>query len=326
MRAVVLTGAGGDEVVRVLERPDPVPGAGEVVVAQRYAGVNPADVLQRQGRYPPPPGAPSDVPGLEVAGTVVARGPDARRFVLGERVFGIVGGGGLADRVAVHESALTAVPDALDEPGAAAVPEVHVTAHDALVTRGGLLAGDLVVVRGATGGVGTAALQLVRELGANAIGVHRDPGAASFVASFGARPATEATVAAAVAETSDGRGADLVLELVGGPALAEDVALLAIGGRVVVVGVGAGARAELPLLELMARRGAIHGTVLRARDRDEKAAAVAAFARDVVPLFAERRVHPVIDRVVPLGRAAEAFALLEAGGRRGKVLLDLDPA
>lgn len=323
MRAVVFTGAGGDEVVQVVERPDPEPGPGEVVIAARYAGVNPADLLQREGRYPAPPGSPPDVPGLEVAGTVIARGPGAERFALGDRVLGIVGGGGLADRVVAHESALAPVPGALDERGAAAVPEVHVTAHDALVTRGGMVAGAVVVVRGATGGVGSAAVQQARALGARVIGVVRDDAASGFVAELGGVPATATTLADEVARLSDGRGADVVLELVGGDAVAQDVRLLTLGGRVVVVGVGAGARAELPLLELMARRASVHGTVLRARDRADKAAAVAAFAGDVLPLLADGRVRPVIERVLPLARAAEAIALLATPGRRGKVLLDL---
>jgi len=324
VRAVVFTGPGGDEVVRVVERPDPAPGPGEVVVLQRFAGVNPADVLQREGRYPAPPGAPPDVPGLEVSGVVVERGEGAERFAPGARVLGIVGGGGLADHVVVHESALAAVPDALDGLAAAALPEVGVTAHDALVTRGALVAGEVVVVRGATGGVGSLAVQLAAAIGATVVGVHRDPAAAGFVRDLGGRPSLPTDLAGAVVEASGGRGADLVLELVGGASFSEDVGLLAVGGRVVVVGVGAGSHVELSLLDLMTRRASVHGTVLRARDRREKAAAVAAFARDVLPLVAGGRVRPIVERVLPMARAAEALALLEAGGRRGKVLLDLE--
>jgi NADPH:quinone reductase len=323
MRAVTFTGVGGDEVVAVADRPDPLPGDGQVLIAPRFAGLNPADLLQRAGRYPAPPGWPADIPGLEVAGRVVAVGPGMATWRVGDRVLGLVGGGGLADRVVADGSALVRVPDELDDLAAAAVPEAFVTAHDALVTCGGLAAGQLVVVQGANGGVGTAAVQLAAAAGARVLAVHRDPEAHDLLASLGAVPVPAGTLAAAVERVGEGRGVDLVLELVGAPNLADDLSVLATAGRIVVVGVSAGARVELSLLDLMGRRASLVGTVMRSRSRQERADAVAAFARDVVPLLADGRVAPVIEHVAPLAGALEAFARLARPGRRGKVLLDL---
>lgn len=321
MRTVVLTGVG--DRVDVVDRPDPVPGPGEVVVAPRFAGVNPADLLQRDGRYPAPPGWPADVPGLEVAGTVVAVGPDAGPWAVGDRVLGLVGGGGLAERVVAEAAAVARVPDAIDDLAAAAVPEAFVTAHDALVTLGGLGAGATLVVRGANGGVGTAAVQLGAALGARVLGVHRDPAAGELVAALGGRPVAPGDLADVVDAVTEGRGADVVLELVGGPAVDEDVDLVAPGGRVVVVGLSGGSRVDLSLADLLRHRATVVGTVLRGRAPHERAAAVAAFARDVLPLLADGRVAPVVEHVVPMSSVAEAFARLERPGRRGKVLLDL---
>jgi NADPH:quinone reductase-like Zn-dependent oxidoreductase len=328
MRAVSYEGAGGNEVVRVVTRDDPVPGPGEVLVAARFAGVNPADLLQREGRYPPPPGAPEDVPGLEVAGTVLACGPDATRFAPGQRVMGLVAGGGLADRVVVDQGALVAVPDTLDDTAAAAVPEAYITAHDALVTQGRLSAGGRAVVQGVTGGVGGAAAQIGVALGATVLGVHRDPAAFEDVAATGAVPVLRADLLETVRRLPSGPGrtvgVDVVVELVGAPNIADDLAILATGGRIVVVGVGAGARVELSLLDLMVRRGALIGTVLRSRDRAQRAAAVAAFADDVLPLLASGRIVPRIEQVLPVDRVTDALDLLATPGRRGKVLVSFD--
>jgi NADPH2:quinone reductase len=322
----VLTGAGGVEVVEVQDRPDPVPGPGEVLVEARYAGLNPADSLQRAGRYPPPSGAPPDVPGLELCGTVQARGPGATRWKPGDRVFGLVGGGGLASRVAVHETNVTRVPDALDDRDAAAVPEVFITAHDAIVTQCGLSEGETLLVHGAAGGVGTAACQIAAEVGARAIAVVRSDGAAATAAAVGAQPVRDETFADEVAELTRGRGADVILELVGAPHFPANLGALAPKGRIVIVGVAAGALAELPLLALMQRRASIRGTVLRPRPVEEKALAVEAFARDVVPALAEGRMHAVVDSVFPLDQIREAFLRLDGRGKAGKVLVVFDAA
>jgi NADPH:quinone reductase len=316
MRAIVFTGAGGPEVMRLEERPDPVPGDGEVLVGARYAGVNTADLAQRAGAYPAPAGAPQDVPGLEVAGTVLAVGHSVQGFEEGDRVFGLVGGGGLADRVVVNARHVSHVPAALNEEEAAAVPEAFITAHDALVTRGSLGLGDVLLVNGANGGVGTAAVQIGVVAGARVFASARSRH--DELRRLGAE-AVEPR--AAMQAVRDAGGADVVLELVGGPNIDADVVALAQKGRIVVVGTSAGAHAEVSLGKLMGKRGAIHGTVLRARVLEEKAAAVQRFAHEVVPNLAAERMQAIVDRVFPAEAAADAFDHMSSSGKFGKVLL-----
>ncbi len=318
MRAVVFTGAGGNEVVRLEERADPEPDGHEVLLEVRYAGLNPADLAQRAGRYPAPPGSPPDVPGIETAGTVLATGTGVNGLQPGDRVFGLVGGGGLADRVLAHERHVVRVPDEIGERDAAAVPEAFVTAHDALV-QGGLRMGGLVVVNGANGGVGTAAVQIAAAAGARVLAVVRSESLREQVAALGAE-ALAPDLAVEGARTRG--GADLVLELVGAANLEGDLRSLAAKGRIVVVGTGAGAKADLDLRVLMGKRATITGTVLRARTLEEKAAAVQAFAREVVPHLASGRIRPLVDAVFPAEDATAAFDRLEASGKLGKVLLD----
>ena len=323
MRAVVFNGAGGNEVVAVEERADPVPGPGEVLVSVPFAGLNPADTIQRAGRYPAPPGSPPDIPGLEVAGRIVACGAGVATWKPGDRVFGIVGGGGLADRVVVHESHVTAVPDGLDDPGAAAVPEVFITAHDAIIGQAGLAAGETLLVHGGAGGVGTAAIQIGVDAGARVLATVRSDRSAEAVAAFGAEPVVDTGFAATVSEATGGAGADVILELVGAPHFPGNLEALALRGRIVVVGVGAGAETPVSLIGLMVKRASVRGTVLRPRSLAEKAAAVAAFARDVVPALAAGRVRPVVDSVYPLEQVTAAFDRLDGPGKVGKVLLEL---
>lgn len=319
MRAVVFTGAGGNEVVRLEVRDDPVPSGGEVLVEVRYAGLNPADLAQRAGRYPAPPGSPADVPGLEVSGLVVDRGPGALRFEPGERVFGIVGGGGLADRVVVHERHVAHVPDGLADVAAAAVPEAFVTAHDAVMTQAGLRMGELLVVNGANGGVGTAGVQIGAAAGARVLATVRSAEVRARVAELGA----DVIAPEALVGEADARGgADVVLELVGAPNLDSNLDALALKGRIVVVGTGAGDSAPLGLRKLMGKRARIMGTALRARPLEEKAAAVQAFAREVVPHLADGRIVPLVDSVFPAEEAPAAFDRLASSGKLGKVLLD----
>lgn len=320
MRAVTFTGAGGNEVVRLEQRADPEPDGSDVLIAVRYAGLNPADLAQRAGRYPAPPGSPVDVPGLEVAGTVLAVGDAVAGLEPGDRVFGLVGGGGLADRVIAHERHLVTVPDTLAEREAAAVPEAFVTAHDALV-QGGLRLGALVVVNGANGAVGTAAVQIAASAGARVLAVVRSERLHAELATLGADVITpDAAVEAARARG----GADLVLELVGASNLAGDLRSLAPQGHIVVVGAGAGADAALDLRQLMGRRATITGTGLRVRPLEQKAAAVQAFAREVVPHLATGRMRPLVDTVFPASEVTAAFDRLEAAGKLGKVLLDFE--
>ena len=319
MRAVVFAGHGGNEVVRLEERPDPVPGTHEVLVAARFAGINWADVAQRQGNYPPPPGAPADIPGLEVAGEVVATGPGVLGWQVGDRVFGLVGGGGLADRVVAHERHLAPVPRGLSGEVAAAVPEAYITAHDAVFTRGGLALGEVLLVNGANGAVGSAGVQLGLAAGARVVASVRSPDSARPLAEAGAVVVTPETVAERLASLG---GAGVVLELVGAPNLDLDLGGLAPRGRIVIVGSDAGAEASISLRRLMGMRASLHGTVLRARPMEEKGAAVQLFARSVVPLLAAGRVTMAIDRVFPAAEATAAFDYLAKPGKFGKILLD----
>jgi NADPH:quinone reductase len=316
VRAIVYKGVGGPEVMRLEERPDPVPGSDELVLAARFAALNTADLAQRAGNYPAPPGAPQDVPGLEVAGVVVAAGSNVCDFQEGDRAFGLVGGGGLADRVLAHERHVVKVPDSLSDEEAAAVPEAFITAHDAIVTQGELRLGDLLLVNGANGGVGSAAVQLGVAAGARVVASAR---------SHHDRLTELAAEAASPEEAFDlvrGRGgADVVLELVGAPNLQADIDALTSWGRVVIVGTGAGADASLSLRALMAKRGRILGTTLRARPLEQKAAAVQTFANEVVPHLASARLHAVVDRIFPVEDAAAAFGAMASSGKFGKILL-----
>jgi len=319
VRAIVYTGAGGNEVVALEERATPAPSGDDVLVAVRYAGLNPADIAQRNGHYPAPPGSPADIPGIEVSGTVIACGPTALRFAPGDRVLGLVGGGGLADHVLAHELHVTSVPEQLDELAAAAVPEAFVTAHDAVLTQAGLRPGELLIVNGANGGVGTAAVQIAAAAGARVLATVRSPELRKAVAALGA---TVIDPAELVARAQAEGGADVVLELVGGPNLDADLLALAAKGRIVIVGTGAGAEATLDLRKLMGRRARLLGTMLRARPLDEKATAMRAFTREVVPHLASGRMAPLVDWVFPADEAAAAFDRLGESGKLGKVLLD----
>jgi putative PIG3 family NAD(P)H quinone oxidoreductase len=316
VRAVVFTGAGGNEVVSVEERPNPEPGSEDVLVRVEYAGLNPADLAQRAGSYPAPPGSPPDVPGLEVAGTVESCGSRVSSWRPGDRVFGLVGGGGLADRVNVHERCVAPVPDALDERGAAAAPEAFITAHDAAFTQAGLRLGETLLVHGAGGGVGTAAVQLGVAAGARVVATVRTPQVEDAVDGLGAQ---------IVQEQDFPRGApsaDVILELVGGAHFPANFDVLARRGRIVVVSVAGGSEIALPLGVLMQKRATILGTALRTRPLEEKAAAVRAFEREVVPGLASGRLRPLVDSVYPADAVAAAFDRLGERGKIGKVLLD----
>ncbi|HJR98391.1 MAG TPA: zinc-binding dehydrogenase [Actinomycetota bacterium] len=318
MKAVAFTGAGGNEVVEVVERPDPIVGPDDVLLAVTVAGMNPADLEQREGRYPAPRGVVPDVPGLEVAGSVLAAGERVTSWSPGDRVFGLVGGGGLASRVVVHERCVTRVPELLGPDQAAAVPEAFITAHDAL-RQCRLRPGETVLVHGATGAVGSAAVGIACVSGARVIAPIGSSEGAEAVASIGAEPVDDR--AEAIASAAGPRGVDVVVELVGGASVKTALDVLAVGGRIVVISVAGGSTAELDLLRLMVRRATIRGTVLRARPLDEKAAAVQAFAREVVPMLADGRLAPSIDSVFDIGDVRAAFGRLAERGKRGKVLV-----
>ena len=306
-----------DGEVTVAEHPDPQPGSGEVLVRVRAAGLNGADMLQRAGGYPAPPGSPPDIPGLELAGEVAALGPNAQRFAEGDRVMGIVGGGGQGELCVVHERQLMPVPGNLDWPAAGGVPEVFTTAHDALFTQCRLGAGERLLVHGAAGGVGTAAVQLGAAAGARVTATVRNPQLRDEVAALGAADVLD----------PDGFGEhgpyDVVLELVGAPNLADDLNALATGGRIVVIGVGGGFKAELNLLALMGKRAAIRGSTLRARPLEEKAATARAMERHVLPLLERGAVRVPVADTFALDDVADAYERFAAGGKLGKIVLTL---
>jgi NADPH:quinone reductase len=304
-----------DGEVLVEEHPDPEPGAGEVLVRVRAAGLNGADILQRAGRYPAPAGSPADIPGLELAGEVVGRGPGAGRFSEGDRVMAVVGGGGQAELAVVHERAATPVPGALDWPEAGGAPEVLTTAHDALFTQAGLQIGERLLVHGGAGGVGTAAVQLGRAAGARVTATVRNADLRQAVGGLGAE---------VLAHDDDWAGSgpfDVVLELVGAPNLPGNLKALATGGRIAVIGVGAGPKAELNLLALMGKRARIHGSTLRARPLEGKAAAARALEAHVLPLLESGDVRVPVAETFDLGAAADAYERFASGGKLGKIVL-----
>lgn len=322
MRCVVYTGAGGNEVVSCEERPDPVCGDEEVLINAAFAGLNGADVAQRGGHYPAPPGWPADVPGLEVAGVIEQVGAKVRGWQVGDRAYGLVGGGGLADRVAVHERCVVRVPSRLDAREIAAIPEVFITAHDAVATQAGLRPGDTLLVHGAAGGVGSAAVQIGIAAGATVIGISRHAEGRAAIAGWGATAIDADGWVEAVAELTGGRGADVILELVGAPNFAGNMQAIARRGRLAIVGIGAGQKVELMLRDLMTKRATLFGTTLRARPLEEKIDAIQRFHRECGPLLDAGRLNPVIDRAFPWIEAADALARMESSGKVGKVLLD----
>ena len=298
----------------VEERPDPEPGAGQVLVAVRAAGINGADILQRKGGYPAPPGAPPDIPGLELAGEVVARGPGAERFEEGDRVMAILGGGGQAELAVLHERAAMPVPEALDWPRAGGASEVFTTAHDALFTQAGLRPGERLLVHGAAGGVGTAAVQLGRMAGARVTASVRREELRAGVQALGATAIDPEGFA-------DSGPFDVVLELVGAPNLPDNLKALATGGRIVVIGVGAGFKAEVNLLAMMGKRATLRASTLRARPLEEKALAMRRVETEVLPGFDSGALDVPVAATFPLDQAEAAYDRFTEGGKLGKVVL-----
>ncbi|MGK2950625.1 MAG: zinc-binding dehydrogenase [Acidimicrobiales bacterium] len=298
------------------EHPDPAPGFGEVVLEVRAAGLSNADLLQRRGLYPAPDGVAADIPGLEAAGQVVALGPGATRFAVGDRVMAVLGGAGQAERVAVHERAAMPVPEPVSWEQAGAVPENVTTAHDALFTQAGLRMGERLLVHGAAGGVGSAAVLLGAATGASVVATVRDPAKRAGVAAL-----APGVTAIDPEQFVDHGPFDVVLELVGAPNLPGDLDSLATAGRIVVIGVGAGAKAEVNLLALMAKRGRIMASTLRTRPLEQKAAAARLVEAHVLPLLADGRLALPVDAAVPMAEAAAAYDRFAAGGKLGKIVL-----
>jgi NADPH2:quinone reductase len=304
-----------NEIV-IEEHPDPLPGAGEVLVRVHAAGLNGADMMQRRGLYPAPAGSPQDIPGMEFAGEVVALGPGAERFTLGDRVMSIVGGGAQAELCVAHERMLMPVPDALDWPAAGGLPEVFTTAHDAIFTQAELRSGEHLLVHGGAGGVGTAAIQLARAAGARVTATVRDEQLRGQVEALGAQ------VIACEGFAEHGPY-DVILELVGAPNMPENLSALASGGRIAVIGVGAGAKSEVNLLALMGKRARIHGSTLRARALEDKARVARLVEHEVLPLFESGDLHVPVAEEFPLEQAAAAYERFAAGGKLGKIVLGM---
>jgi putative PIG3 family NAD(P)H quinone oxidoreductase len=321
MKAIAIAKFGGPEVLTVVERPLPEPSKGEVRVRVRATAVNRADLLQRMGAYPAPPDAPADVPGLEIAGEVDAVGPGVERLAVGDRVFGLVGGGGYAEAAVTHERALARIPESLSFEQAAAVPEAFITAHDAIVGQAHLAGGECLLVHAVGSGVGTAAVQLGRALGAFVIGTARTADKLERARALGLDAGVVpegGRFAGAVREIAEPA---VVLELVGGGYVDEDLRCIRTLGRIVLVGLLAGARHEVDLGRVLTRRARIFGTVLRARPLEEKLAVMRVFEEQVVPLLARGRLEPVIDTVMPLDDAAGAHARMASNAGFGKIVL-----
>jgi NADPH:quinone reductase len=305
-----------DSKIAVEDHPDPEPQGGELLVRVHAAGLNGADMHQLRGIYPAPPGSPPDIPGLELAGEVVAVGRGVTRFELGDRVMAVVGGGAQAELALVHERAAMPVPEELDWTAAGSVPEAFTTAHDALFTQADLTVGERVLVHGAAGGVGMAAVQLATMAGARVTATVRDPAAREHIAALG--------VNALEPEGFEEHGPfDVILELVGAPNMPGNLRALAECGRVCVIGVGAGAKVEFNLMALMGKRARLHGSMLRARSLEDKADAARRVERAVLPGFASGDLSVPVCATFPLERVADAYARFQAGSKLGKIVLEI---
>jgi putative PIG3 family NAD(P)H quinone oxidoreductase len=326
MRAIVIREPGGPEVLELKDVPTPEPARGEARVRVRATAVNRADVLQRMGMYAAPAGSPPDIPGLELAGEVDAVGEGVTELAPGDRVFGIVGGGAYAEHVVVHARALARMPRGMSFTDAAAVPEAFLTAWDAMVAQAHLASGEVVLVHAAGSGVGTAGFQLALAVGGRPIGTARTADKLTRARALGLKDGIVVEGGAFAKEVlarTAGRGVDVVLELVGGTYVAEDLACLALCGRIVVVGMMAGTKTELDLALLMHKRAELRGTVLRARPLEEKILAAKALERNLVPLFESGALRPVVDRVLPLAKAADAHRAMQGNETFGKVVLEV---
>ena len=310
MRAVTVV----DGALDWREHPDPEPGQGELLVAVRAAGINSADLMQRQGFYPAPPGSPADIPGLELAGEVERAGDGVTRFSVGDRVMAVVGGGGQGERAIVHERHAITVPSNLDWAEAGGFPEVFTTAHDALFTQCELQMGERVCVHGAAGGVGLAGVQLAAAAGATVVATVRNEALRDKVAAFGA------TVVAPEAFTEHGPY-DVILELVGAPNFPGNLDALALLGRISIIGLGAGSSVELNLLGLMQKRARMHGSALRTRSLEDKASAARRVERHVLPLLESGAVRVPVAETFPMAEAQAAYERFAAGGKLGKIVL-----
>ncbi|HEY6216637.1 MAG TPA: NAD(P)H-quinone oxidoreductase [Pyrinomonadaceae bacterium] len=323
MKAVVITRFGGPEVLEVQDVPAPQPGPDEILVHVRGTALNRADLLQRAGGYAAPPGVPQNISGLEFAGEVAESGTNARRWSKGDRVMGIIGGGAHAEFVAAHQNAVAAVPANLELTDAGAIPEVFMTAHDAL-RQAGFKAGDNVLIHAVGSGVGLAATQLIKALGGRAFGTSRTPDKIERAKEFGLGSGTAlADLLAFAKDVTSGRGFDVVLDLNGGPYFAASLEAMALKGRLILIGGVAGGKTNVDLYQILGKRLHVIGTVMRARSLEEKIATTNAFAAEVVPLLAEGAVQPVIDSAFALEKVQDAHRRLESNETFGKVVLTI---
>lgn len=331
-RAVRFRGAGGVEIIELGETSVRPPGHGEVTVEVVAAGLNRADLLQRRGLYPAPPGAPPDIPGLELAGRVVAHGPGATAFEQNAPVMAIVGGGAMVGRLTLHERELLPVPPGIDLVAAAAIPEAFLTAWDAL-TRAQLCGGETVLIHAAASGVGTAAIQLARALGARPLATTRTSAKVERVVEQGIAASDVIVVEGGKDGGKDGgkfaaevyarapRGADVILDCVGGAYLEENLRAMAPGARMVMIGTMGGGVGQLPIGMLLAKRAQVIGTVMRSRPLEEKIALAQRAGRQLSPLFAAGALRAVVDRVMPMQDCAAAHQVMEANETVGKLVL-----
>ena len=325
MRAIEYRGAGGPEVMHLVERPRPVAGPGEVLIRVAAAGLNRADVQQRLGVYPPPPGA-SDIPGLEVSGTITALGDGVDAFELGAKVCALLAGGGYAEYVAVPAGQALPVPTNTSLIDAAALPEVTSTVWSNLFMNARVTAGDWVLIHGGAGGIGTMATQLVSAFGAHPVVTAGSAEKLEYSRSFGAEAGInyrDEDFVERIRDLSDGHGADVILDVIGAKYLDRNVRALAFGGRLVVIGLQGGAKAELDLGYLMSRRASVAGTTLRSRPIDEKAEVVAQVAQQVWPLVEAGTVRSAVEARFPLEQVAEAHEHFDSGRHTGKILLTM---
>lgn len=330
MRAVVLEQYGGVEVLQVSEAPEPIPSPEEILVDVVATALNRGDLLQRLGFYPSPPlvgftpPAP-EIPGLEFAGRVRAAGALVQSLAVGDEVMGIVGGGAYAERLVVHERQVMRVPSSVAVADAAAIPEVFITAFDALVVQGGLTAGRTALIHAGGSGVGTAAIQIARAIGARAI-VTASAGKLEACRALGAELAIDYATTDfvdAVHTATDGDGVDVVLDVIGGDYVNRNIRSLRVGGTIVLVGVMGGGRTEVDVAALMPKRARLIGTVLRPRPIEEKIAITQRFAREMLPLFDAGALRPVIDSRYPLDAIADAHTALHANANVGKIIIDV---
>jgi putative PIG3 family NAD(P)H quinone oxidoreductase len=327
MRAAVITRPGGPEVLEIEERPTPTPGPNEILVRVHASALNRADLAQREGNYPAPPGAPQDIPGLEFAGEVVELGASAKGR-LGDRVFGVVAGGGNAEYLVTDSESVALVPSGMAWTDAAAIPEAFITAHDALVVQAAVRANQYVLIHAVGSGVGLAATQIARAFGATPFGTARTAEKIERGREFGLVDGIVVSddpsiIGSAFAEKTNGNGIDITLDLVGGPYLGPSIQAAAKRGRIMCIGTVAGRSSTIPVNLVLYKRLTIRGTVLRARSVDEKRLATAAFARDLLPLFEAKRLVPVVDCVYPLDEIRGAHERLASNETFGKVVLQI---